>query len=402
MAANDLLFNKSRLSDALSDLERKITHAIDKETSDYICTVDEERFLEHLLSEFHVNPIILHVEETTVSPAIERQVTIESYGQRFQAKKTFVTFSVPFTGDTELFHLQPNQHTLNPPREVIGENEVTLEIEQSGDAENVTNEFKQRIAKIQSYIHYQQSQITHYNSELPHKTKSAFQQRKAKLIADNQLVASLGFPLKKSGGTTAYSTSFRKKVDVQRPTAGKPAASPHPFLHENHFQEILKTLREMENFMERSPTTFHGLGEEAIRDHFLLALNGKFESTATAETFNFKGKTDILIHHEKRNVFVGECKIWKGEKAFQEAINQLLGYLTWQDTKAALLVFVRDTKISTVLSKISGLLQSHPSFISEQSTGLNSEFRARMKHSTDENIQIHMVVQVYHVPSLKA
>jgi hypothetical protein len=42
------------------------------------------------------------------------------------------------------------------------------------------------------------------------------------------------------------------------------------------------------------------------------------------ETFNFEGKTDILIRVEALNVFIAECKLWKGEKQFLATIDQLL------------------------------------------------------------------------------
>ena len=82
--------------------------------------------------------------------------------------------------------------------------------------------------------------------------------------------------------------------------------------------------------------------EEQIRDLILVNLNGHYEGNATGETFNGLGKTDILIRASGRNVFVAECKFWSGSKAMHAAINQILGYLTWRDTKAALLVFSKE------------------------------------------------------------
>jgi hypothetical protein len=63
--------------------------------------------------------------------------------------------------------------------------------------------------------------------------------------------------------------------------------------------------------------------------------NGVFKGQATGETFNFQGKTDILIRVEGKNVFIAECKFWKGEKALLATLDQLLSYLSWRDTKAA-------------------------------------------------------------------
>lgn len=49
-----------------------------------------------------------------------------------------------------------------------------------------------------------------------------------------------------------------------------------------------------------------------LRFHFLVQLNGQYEGMATGENFNYQEKTDILIKYNRQNLFVGECKFWKG------------------------------------------------------------------------------------------
>jgi hypothetical protein len=61
--------------------------------------------------------------------------------------------------------------------------------------------------------------------------------------------------------------------------------------------------------------------------------------------------TDILIRAGDRNVFIAECKIWKGPKTIQDAFGQLLSYLTWRDTEAALLLFIRTGEPTTIITK---------------------------------------------------
>ena len=90
--------------------------------------------------------------------------------------------------------------------------------------------------------------------------------------------------------------------------------------------------------MERSPQTFAKLTEEEIRDFFLIQLNGHYQGNATGETFNGAGKTDILIRYKNANAFIAECKFWSGQKKMTETINQLMGYITWRDTKTAITI----------------------------------------------------------------
>ena len=101
-----------------------------------------------------------------------------------------------------------------------------------------------------------------------------------------------------------------------------------PALSHSDYEEILRIMKNMALVMERSPRAFADMEEEMLRWHFLVQLNGAYEGQATGETFNFKGKTDVLIRVDDRNVFIAECKFWKGEKAFLETIDQLVVSIT--------------------------------------------------------------------------
>jgi hypothetical protein len=115
------------------------------------------------------------------------------------------------------------------------------------------------------------------------------------------------------------------------------------------------------NALERNPSTVARLNEEQIRNILLIGLNNQFEGNVGGEVFNGAGKTDILVRVEDRNVFVGECKIWKGPKTVTDALDQLLTYLVWRDTKAALLLFVRSGDIAAITDKAVAALSAHPS-----------------------------------------
>ena len=138
-------------------------------------------------------------------------------------------------------------------------------------------------------------------------------------------VAALGFPVKrKDASPTFIIPTKRRERPVQRPSVSNGKYEPEPILDDAEYQYILQILRSMSFVIERSPTSFASLDEEAISDHFLIQLNGHYEGGAIGETFNASGKTDILIRAGDKNVFVAECKFWHGPKAFDEAVYQLL------------------------------------------------------------------------------
>ena len=124
--------------------------------------------------------------------------------------------------------------------------------------------------------------------------------------------------------------------------------------------------------MERKPSLYLNKNEEGLRDVFLTMLETRFEGiTATGETFNHSGKTDILLKNasDGSNLFIAECKFWHGPTHFQKAINQLFDrYLTWRDTKVALIVFVNGANFTTVLNSISENTLSHPYYIRNNGT----------------------------------
>ena len=117
------------------------------------------------------------------------------------------------------------------------------------------------------------------------------------------------------------------------------------------------------------------------------------------ETFNFEGKTDILIRVDGRNIFIAECKFWKGPKGLTDTIDQLLGYTSWRDTKTAIVLFNRDRELSTVLAKVPDTVRAHPNYVRDgAATGSETEFRYVLHHRDDQLRELELSVLVFEVP----
>jgi hypothetical protein len=140
------------------------------------------------------------------------------------------------------------------------------------------------------------------------------------------------------------------------------------------------------------------MGEEDLRQHFLVQLNGHFEGAASGETFNFQGKTDILIRERDRNVFVAECKFWSGEANFLATISQLLSYLSWRDTKAGVLMFNRNKDFSGVLQTIENSLAKHSHLKRGPEREALTRFRCVFGNPLDHNREIILSVLAFDVP----
>lgn len=97
----------------------------------------------------------------------------------------------------------------------------------------------------------------------------------------------------------------------------------------------------------------------------MFNLSTNYEAPDGSELFiggeveNGNGKTDILVRHQNRNVFIAECKFWLGPKKFDKAIEQLLGYTTWRDTKAAIILFIRNKNAIAAIEGAGARLIAH-------------------------------------------
>jgi hypothetical protein len=167
------------------------------------------------------------------------------------------------------------------------------------------------------------------------------------------------------------------------------------------YEDVLKVVSEAGHGMERKPSLYRDKEEEDLRDQFLLFLETRYAATtATGETFNKSGKTDILLKYQDgTNLFVAECKWWSGETDFHAALKQLFGrYLTWRDSKAALLLFVSNKNFSAVLSKVQSEAEKSQYFVRRLTdrgeTSLSFEFRL----SADETRIVKFAILLFAFP----
>jgi hypothetical protein len=146
------------------------------------------------------------------------------------------------------------------------------------------------------------------------------------------------------------------------------------------------------------PSTYANKDEESLRDHLILQLEPRFEYSATGETFNKTGKTDILIRHQKSNIFVAECKFWRGQKGHFETIDQVLSYLTWRDSKAAIIYFVDGKEMSVPLKVIEESTLKHSCFLKFNEKTHDSWFDYTFHLPADSGVQIRLSILCFHLP----
>lgn len=174
-----------------------------------------------------------------------------------------------------------------------------------------------------------------------------------------------------------------------------------PFLSPSTFQEIVKRLRRSIERLEKKPRLYSKYGEDEFRDHIMESLEDFVESTTlTAESFNRQGKTDILLKHaDGTNIFVVECKIWRGASDMTDAIDQLMGYLTWRDSKAALIFFSHNTNFSKVIKEIETTVPKHSQY-HRMVEKYESSFSYLFTYLEDSDKYIHLEIIAGNFPPL--
>ena len=164
------------------------------------------------------------------------------------------------------------------------------------------------------------------------------------------------------------------------------------------YEGILSIIKNLSLVIERNYQTFATMTEPDIRNIILVLLNAVYEGSATGETFNGSGKTDILLRHQGQSLFIAECKFWQGKKELADAIDQLLGYITWRDTKTALIIFNRNKDFTSVLQKIHETVKEHKCYKREIGSSETTIFRYKFCRPDDTNKEFFLTVLVFEVP----
>jgi hypothetical protein len=403
----ETLFRKHDLTLVLENQNRQLREHINNLAESYFLNVSESDLTAHLVDKYSIDPITLGEPFIASSGEVDIDVSHDPMrggygdGRPIIVKGMQVHVKVPFKGDGLLFWCRPSSFTLSPPRAVVTEGYLEFYI--SGDrlvGENVKRSLESALAEINGYLRNIRSACEAHNASLERLIHELFEFRKKRLLSNREVVASIGLPIQaKTDAPRTYAVpSVQRKPEIRAPVVKEKAFVPEPALDEKEYKHILSIIRGMVSVIERSPKEFAHIGEEGLRSHFLVQLNGQYQGRATGETFNYEGKTDILIREGDRNVFIAECKIWKGEAELLKAVDQVLSYLHWRDTKAALLVFNRNKGFSDVLSKIAATIQRHPNCKKLIRAEGETEWRFLFSSKDDANRELLLAVLAFDVP----
>jgi len=427
------IFSQHPLSEFLEQRRQAVVREIQSEPQDHLLNVNEADYVKYLVHKHHLEPVTFAFDATRAASA-DKLIPAENHPPLFhvQAGQSYsrpvITLHVPFTGEPELLHCSPSTRITWTYEVTIAASEIQFDlINWRDDPETLHRDKNTILDNITEQNAHLTDEVTQFNSRLEGFVRQTLSARKSGLLTQLNLVGSLGIP---AGVPQTFAVPIVPKKLVVKPSAPASerafpspsgcgdevsraqqssktrvrgegqtgAASPDPTLDDETYQNILGIIHTLGVAMERHPSTYADKHEQDLRDIFLATLSTHYPSS-TGETFNKKGRTDILVRHDGSNAFVAECKFWGGLKTFHSTIDQLLGYLTWRDSKAALISFVQETRIAPILEVIATGTPRHPCFVRLESKQGESWRQFEFRLPTDSGRNVHLTVLTFHFPA---
>lgn len=406
----DYLFHQGDWFATQEAWKKKLVNSIETMDGDELLNTSTLDLVRYYCAEYafevptiHPDELVVDQRETQIDVSQDQNRWIDDRSRPFHVAGTSVDVDLPFTGNKVGFGIQPSTRNYNNPRAYVGDGILQFSVTGTNlTPESVKQEIERTIESINTHLGWLSNDANGYNANLESLATQTIERRKEKLLKDKSLVSGLGFKMKERPGSTKTfaAPNVRRKIKptVPKPTAARTPFKPEPVLTDEDYEHVLTVLENMVSVMEQSPGAFREIDEESLRTHFLVQLNGHFSGDATGETFNYEGKTDILIKVDGRNIFVGECKFWTGEKGYHETIDQVLSYLSWRDTKAAVLIFSRNKDFTGVLKKIEDTTPQHSNFKKQIKKRSESSWSYLFAHKDDVNRELSITVQAYNIP----
>jgi hypothetical protein len=402
--SDNLLFNQATLSDALRAQLAAVTKEVDGISKDQFLANSDDQIIDHIYTKMAIAPLVIYRDQMCLTePQEARTERVDPYiGRRYEAHVIRISLSIPYTGESDLWKMQPSTYPSNLPKgdyssqrgnDQVGTLQFKMEYTQAEYTSDAVNqEVERNLKSIEDYLGMIKRDIESHNPQLQNEIRRQVAQLRERLGIIQSVSKALNIPIQTREGAPGLAQLSLKQKIIQ-PLSSQNNRPPEYMISNEDYENILKIIRHEGCSYERTPEPFAKHDEEELRDILMSHLNGHYHGLANGEAFRKKGKTDICIEFENRAAFVAECKLWKGEQKFLEAVTQLLGYLTWKDSKTALIVFDKDVAwFMKIQEKIPEVLKQHPNFVRDEKAQDSGEWHMTFRSSDDPDrlVTIHV------------
>ena len=398
------------VSDYFTHKYREIENIIRNLKTDYILNVNQEEYINMLVVKNTVSfEIYYDTERRIFDGKQEKQEEIEEfpgyYGHRIMPRYTEYKFRLcyKYTGDIDVLRIQPDCFSFstlyNPIPIEVFDDELYI---QFSSRDNDSQIIEKQISEIKKNAFRNLDKpdgakwhINLFNKQLPQEIKKIFERVRAEKAKEHRMLVELG--IDNLDSTTIEVPILKRITPIPRLLENKKVSYQ---IKDDIYKDILKHIYTLCKGYEQHESIYKGKHEESLRDLIVPSLNSAFiGANSSAETFNRKGKTDIITKApDNSSIFIAECKVWRGEKVFMEAIDQLLGYVTWRDTRTAIILFVKKGEISDVIEKARLAMTQHPCYVIDKGQTNESSFSYTYHINGDNQSHIALELMIFHYP----
>lgn len=203
------LFAHAYLSDALRSHSEKITKRVQQISESIIRARPDGEMIDELAEELRIGPLVMDRagarmarEEIQIDVRGDPRRDIFDQGRPVLIPGIKVVVSVPFSGDNELWYLQPSSFQLSAPKGTVhlnsgdGGGELDLAFKQPADEplEQIKSAVDRRLNDIEFFIDSQARDLEGYGSQLRSHIASAIADRRSRLTKHDGLASLLGIP----------------------------------------------------------------------------------------------------------------------------------------------------------------------------------------------------------------
>ncbi|MFC3477738.1 hypothetical protein [Halobacterium litoreum] len=353
-----IIFNDDPISNVTQRPRQKARQKVEDASSDEILRTSSDDFADYVVQDFELDPLELDLDNP--------QVTIDDWDDEEPALR------FQYAGNERILRLKPSPSKANGYRAEVNEEEGYVDVYFPRRNDGYSDSELQKFQKeIQNYIKKQYSRVDNnldeFYTRVREEAKSLHEEKKEKIQQQQQRFENLGIEVVRRDNVNEAlkidEPQRRKEITIDEISKEQPG----PGISDEIYYEIIEAVDAVGHGFEKSPETYSDFGEEDYRNVMLTFLEMNFEGSATGETFNKDGKSDILLRHDGDNIFIAECGMWAGPQTLSGEdqdggkISQLLErYLTWRDTKAAVILFVDRDSFSSILEKIPDAVEEHP------------------------------------------
>lgn len=381
-----------------------IKEEISSKGKEYILKVDENEFIDYLIEKYRIEPLKILSESKQVSePRKSKEIRNDMFGREYMSDTYQFTVTYHFEGHGGLFKVQPNPYTWSSYEINVNLRNQTVSYSFKIYKQDAT-EFNQTDSRCYSdafaNLNNINKNVAEFNSSYEQTVRSMFLQEKASYQKENKFYAAINVKVDPSTESIFSAPTIKKKVITQPKIEKNKEFNSVPTMSQEMYDDVLKVIYDSGKSMEKKPALYKGKDEEGLRDQFLFITETRYTgTTATGETFNSGGKADIILKYadDGTNLFIAECKFWHGASEYLKAISQLFDrYLTWRDSKVAVMIFVQNKDFSNVLKTIKEETPNHDYFVKYKGDRGESSFSYDFHLKQDKDKLAQVEIMAFH------